>query len=307
MPILVNTLSQNGTQAGTGTLGIQRNINYIRAFQLVEAGTTFDITTDDLNRATIDGLVKDNKYIVLPRHFAVSFDNEDTQYETSNSGNKAVVRDGLFEFMPEFQEGAYFGNSLACLNERKWDVFMVDFDSKGISAIWGEKTVDGKLKGFSTALVFAEKMILNDGSGVTTKNPLKIQLDEAGTQALKGSKAFVTSENSFDFLSLDGINDVVLTATDLTASNFSVSAKLASDNFTNISSVVTVSNWRITDTSSGAAVLSTGITYANDVYTIAGVPAGTYTVEFYDVTNSKEVIISGNRYYNSNTITVTLT
>ena len=222
-------------------------------------------------------------------------------------GSKAVIRDGLYEFMPEYEESAYFGNALNCLNERKWDVFFFDYDGKGNTAIWGEETQDGKFKGFSTNLVFAENPILSDGTGVTTKTPLKIQLDQRGTQALKSRKAYVSSENSFDFLTLDGVNDLVLTATNLEAANFAVNAKIASDNFTNISSITQVDNWRITDTSNGSPVTPSGITYSNNAYNFAGVIAGTYEVELFDNTASQEVVVSGGRYYNSNKITVTLT
>ena len=307
MAILLNKSDCTSAIKGTGTLGCKVDFNYITQFHLVEKGTSFDLTSDTIDQATIDGLIQDNKYVVLPGHDSFENQSGETNYEELASGIKLPIRNGLYEFLPMFSGGAYFANALASLTAKDWDVFILDFDDSGDSRMWGEKTSDGKFKGFETFLVYAENKSFNDGSSVSTKSPLRIQFSTKGTNAMRSRASYLSSNDAVDFSNLDGVNDVVLTATDLVAASFKVSAVLASDNSTVISSNTDATNWKVTDTSDDSNVDPSGVTFVNGVYEIAGVPAGTYIVEFYDKTNSKDVIVSSGRYYDSDAITVTLT
>ena len=307
MAILLNTTDCSSAIKGTGTLGCKVDFNYITQFHLVEKGTSFDLTSDTIDQATIDGLIQDNKYVVLPGHDSFENQSGETNYEELASGIKLPIRNGLYEFLPMYSGGAYFANALASLTSKEWDVFILDFDDSGESRMWGEKTSDGKFKGFETFLVYAENKSFNDGSSVSTKSPLRIQFSTKGTNAMRNRASYLSSTDSVDVSNLDGVNDVVLSATDTTAAGFSVKAVLANDNSTVISSNTAVTNWKLTDTSDSSDVVPSGVTFSNDVYVIAGVPAGTYTVEFYDKTESKDIVVSSGRYYDSNKITVTLT
>lgn len=307
MAITLNTTDCSSAIKGTGTLGCKVDFNYIVQFHLIEKGTSFDINSDTIDEATIDGLIQAESYVVLPGHDSFENATAETNYEELPSGVKLPIRNGLYEFLPMYAGGIYFANSLASLSAKEWDVFILDFDESGNSRIWGEKTSDGKFKGFETSLVYSENKSFNDGTSVSTKTPLRIQLSTKGTNAMRSRASYLGSNESIDFTSLDGVNDVLLTATDTVAADFKVKALLAADGSTVVSANTEVDNWRITDTSSGSTVTPSGITFSNGVYEIAGVTAGTYDVEFYDSSESSQIVKAGTRFYDSNVVNVTLT
>lgn len=304
--ILLNKTDCGSAIKGTGTLGCKVDINYLSQFFLIESGVEFDLTTDTIDQAKIDELVQAEQLIILPEHN--SFDNVsgETVYEELPSGAKLPVRNGLYEFMPMYSKGICLSNALGSLNSKNWDLLMLDFDDAGNSRAWGERTTNGKFKGFNTQLVYAENRQFSDGS-TSTKTPLRIQLSTKGTAAMRSRVAYLSSNDAVDFANLNGINDVILEASSLVASSFAVTANISCDGSTPISSNTTVTNWKITKTSDDSDVVPSGITYSNGAYQIAGVPAGTYTVKFYDKVNSKDVVVSGGKYFASDTITVTLT
>lgn len=305
--ILLNKTDCGTAIKGTGTLGCKVDINYTQQFFLGEkGGVEFDLATDTIDQATIDNLIQSEQLIVLPTHF--SFDNAsgETVYEELPSGVKLPVRNGLYEFVPMYVGSICLANALSSLNSKSWDLFMLDVDDSGNSRLWGEKTSNGKFKGYDTSLVYAENKSLNDGS-TSTKTPLRIQLSTKGTSAMRSRVAYLSSNNSIDFANLNGVNDVILEVLTTLSTNFTVTANISCDGSTAISSNTDVSNWKITNTSDGSDVVPSGITYVNGAYVIAGIPIGTYTVKFYDKTNSKDVIVSSGNYYESDTITVTLT
>lgn len=304
--ILLNKTDCGSAIKGTGTLGCKVDFNYLQQFLLLEDGVEFDTAADTIDQATIDALIQAEQLIVLPEHN--SFDNAsgETVYEELPSGAKLPVRNGLYEFLPMYAKGICLSNALGSLNSKTWTILMLDFDNSGEARLWGEKTTNGKFKGFNAGLVYAENRQFNDGS-TSTKTPLRIQLSTKGTAAMRSRVAYLSSNNAIDFASLNGVNDVILEAISTVAATFAVKASISCDGSTSISSNTAITNWKITDTSDDSDVTPSSITYVNGSYLIAGVPAGTYTVKFYDKTNSKEVVVSSNNYYESDTITVTLT
>lgn len=183
---------------------------------------------------------------------------------------------------------------------------MLDSDNSGEARLWGEETTSGKFKGFDTTLVYAENRSLNDGQ-TSTKAPLRIQLSTKGTQAMRSRVSYMSSNDSIDLSNIDGVNDVTLGAVNTTAAAFAVSALINCDNSTSISSNTATTNWRITDTSDSSVENGYTVAYTNGNYAIGGLTAGTYTVEFYDETNSRDIVVAGGKYYDSDVLTVTLT
>lgn len=302
--ILLNKTDCGSAIKGTGTLGCKVDINYLTQFFLLESGVELDTTADTIDQAKIDELVQSEQLVVLPEHNSFENQSGETVYEELPSGAKLPVRNGLYEFLPMYSKGICLSNALGSLNSKSWSLLMLDFDNAGNSRLWGEKTTNGKFKGFDLGLVYAENRQFSDGS-TSTKTPLRLQLSTKGTAAMRSRVAYLSSDNAVDFASLNGVNDVILEAVNTTAAGFTVSANISCDGSTAISSNTTVGNWKVTDTSDDSNVVPSGITYANGVYSIAGVSAGTYTIEWNDGTNS--VIVSSNKYYESDTITVTLT
>lgn len=306
MSILLNQTDCGSAIKGTGTLGCKVDINYIVQFFLIEKGIEFDISTDTLDSAKINKLVQDGQLVILPEHFSFENQSGETVYEELPSGAKIPVRNGLYEFMINYSSGICLANALSSLNSKNWSLWLVDFDNSGEARMWGEETTDGSFKGFDTNVVYAENKVFNDGS-VSTKTPLKIQLSTKGTQAMRSRVAYLSSANAVDFAALDGVNDVTLVANTTTASSFELNAFINCDGSTSISSVTDETNWRIIDTGTGTPESGYTVNFTNGQYVITGLTAGTYTVEFYDETNGKDIIISGGVFYDSDVLTVTLT
>lgn len=306
MAITLNITDCGTAIKGTGTLGCKVDINYLNQFFLFASGTEFDLATDTLDQAKIDELVQAGDLVVLPEHFSFTNEGGDTVYEELPSGAKIPVRNGLYEFMIMYSSGICLSNALASLNSKSWSVMMSDFDDAGEARLWGEETSNGKFKGFDTNLVYAENRSLNDGS-TSTKAPLRIQLSTKGTQAMRSRVSYLSSTDALDIANLDGVNDVNLSAVTTTATGFAVSAVIGCDGSTNVTSVTDPTNWRITDTSDSSNVSGYTIAVTNGNYVFTGVPAGSYTVEFYDEAGGNDIIAVNGVYYDSDTLSVTLT
>lgn len=291
---------------GTGTLGCKVDINYILQFFLLSKGIEFDTATDTIDQATIDGLIQSGDLVVLPEHFSFENQSGDTVYEELPSGAKIPVRNGLYEFLINYSSGICVSNALASMNSKNWSVMMLDTDNSGETRLWGEETTNGKFKGFDTNIVYAENRQFNDGA-TSTKTPLRIQLSTKGTAAMRSRVSYLSSNESVDLSNIDGVNDVNLTAVTTLAADFKVKATIGCDNSTLVSANTSVTNWRIIDTADDSVQAGYTVTYTEGNYVIGGLAAGTYTVEFYDKTNSKDIVVVGGVYYDSDTITVTLT
>lgn len=306
MAIILNQTDCSTAIKGTGTLGCKVAINLINQFFLLEKGTELDTVTDTLDQAKIDELVQNGQMVILPEHFSFTSEGGDTVYEELPSGGKIPVRNGLYEFLPLYSGSSCLSNALSSLHGKTWTVIAADDDDSGESRWWGEETSDGKFKGFDTNLVYAENMVLNDGS-VSTKTPLRIQLSTKGTQAMRSRKGYLSSNDTVDLSSLDGVNDIALNAVTTTAVGFEVEAVTDCDGSTKITSVTDLANWRIVDTATSLAVTPTSVSVVGGNYVFVDVPAGSYTVTFYDSTANTDIIAVNGVYYDSNTLSVTLT
>lgn len=291
---------------GTGTLGCKVDINYLNQFFLFSKGVEFDLATDTLDQAKIDDLVQSGDLVILPEHFSFENQSGETVYEELPSGAKIPVRNGLIEFMVNYSSGICFSNAIASLNSKSWSLMAADFDDSGESRLWGEETSNGKFKGFDTNLVYAEGRTLNDGA-TSTKAPLRVQLSTKGTQAMRSRMAYMSSNDALDLSNLDGVNDINLNAKTTTATDFRIEALIGCDGSTSITSITQDTNWRIIDTSDSSILTGYTIAVADGGYSITGIPVGTYTVDLYDKTNSKDIVAVNGVYYDSDLITVTLT
>lgn len=301
MALEIGVLNCTTGAKGTGTAGCMVNPNNINNLILVEKGWSLDETTDTLAQADIDELIQSGVMIPLPGHFAREDASEEYVYETSEIGVKIKVRPGNMEMVVTYAKGVCFSKALESLSSKKLDVLLVDYED-GVARLWGAYN-NGKFKGFDLSLNNAETFQLPTGT-TGAKKPLRIQFSPKGTVEFNSMMNFLTSD--VDFGAIDGINDVVLEAENSTAADFQVSVKSACDKTTSFEGFDNANAWRVIDTSDQSTVVPSGVTYADGVYTIAGVPAGSYTVQLYDVTNGSSVATLDAMYFKSNVLAVTL-
>lgn len=305
MSFLLNVLDCNQAVAGTGVKGCSTIIQAFQKVILVKKSWRANLTTDNFDQTDIDEWVQSGNWKVLGKIFNANPTRDDAVLSSSPyTGEDSFVRHNPLKMVLEFdiQSSCYLA-ALQTLSGGKWDVLFVDFDNSGKPRIWGERTEDGLyFKGFDAGLVNGAGFIFNNGAD-SARPRLMVQLTLAGT--IRMDNAMATPNSTVDFINLNGDIDVTIQAETLTASNFQVSVVTACNGTEKIVGLNNVNSWLIKD-STGSVVTPTGITYANGVYTIAGLTAGSYTIQIYNVTNDYEIVVIDGEYFKSGTIAVTL-
>ncbi|MXV39347.1 hypothetical protein GO491_11780 [Flavobacteriaceae bacterium Ap0902] len=264
---------------------------------LFEKGLELDAENDTLDDAKVQELIQNGKIVVLPEHLSLEEGSEEDVYETLPNGTQQFVRYGVKRYTFSYANGICFGNALASLASKKWDIAFVDHENKLII----NHTENG-IKGFGTAFVRKGNMTLNDGS-VSTKDNLVIGFTPAGSQAMNESLAVVYAKDSVDWLGLEGVHDVRLVVENTSASDLRISV-LDGCSETPIEGLDNPDYWRF-ENQDGSTVTPSGVTYQNGAYTISGVTAGTYNANL-GTADSNVIIDAVNDFYKSNVENVTV-
>ncbi len=302
MALVIGELNCTTGAIGTGTAGCVINPNNITNIVLVEKGWNLDESTDTLDQSSVDGYVQDGKMYFLPAHFGREDASEEYVYETSEIGVKLKVRAGNVEMLVTYAKGVCFSKALESLSNKKLDLLLVDYEG-GVSRLWGAYS-NGKFKGFDLALNNAENFQLPTGT-TGAKKPLRLQFSPKGTVEFNQMMNFLVS-SGVDFGSIEGVNDVVIESLTTSASDFKIELRSACDKTTTFEGFDAPASWQVLD-NTGTPVVPSSVTYADGVYTLVGISAGTYTIRLYDGTASSPIVVEDSMYYKSNTISVTLT
>lgn len=302
--IQISNITCESAVKSTGSKGCSNLMEACRRFILVKKGWKAEIATTTLDQATIDEYIQTGQWVILPAHFNFTPTIDDDVLETSNyTGEDTFVRNNPMKSIVEFTDKTYcFNQALWSLGSAKWDVLMIDFDLSGNARLFAD-IKDGFIKGVDGGLIQGINMTANDGS-VKTKVRLRLQLSLAGTIAYNTTVRPVSTDININ--EIDGVNDVVIKAITTTALGFTVEVLDACNQTSLIAGLDDLQYWRVLD-NLGAVVTPTGVTYVNGQYIFTGIPAGDYTVELYDTVNDRETIVVIGEYYDSDTLTVTLT
>lgn len=298
MALEIGVLNCSTAGRGTGVFGCLAALNTIKNFILTRKGWKMNIATDTLDQDKIDELIQNGDWIILPDHQSIEDASEATVYETTDSGYMIYVRDGLAQFLAQYAKGVCFHKAAHSISRGNYDVLFVDLDNEGEGRIWGEETPDGYFKGLDLNLANAENFILPTGS-TSSKTPFRLQLSQKGTKALNTRFNFAKSED-VDLASIDGVRDVVLEPVSSTGTSVSLKVLGACDKTTSIVGL-DASDFRVVN-SAGAVQTPTAVSYANGVYTITGLTAGTYSISLYDSAANSEIIVQDGAYYASNVL-----
>lgn len=292
-----------GGAANTGKLGCKIEFSTPLHFIGLLAGTVIPANTD-FNKAYIQGLIQAGTAIPLIGADAFEPMHAEDAVNTNTAGIERVTLKGLPKYKVTYQEGSAFYKELAKLTTFKNLDFIIG-DSEGN---WKMVLLsNGDFKGFRAGQVNALMTSDRTQGGESENKPLTIQF----LSRLEWDKNYgiVTRANvDFDPEDITGVNGVKLTFNEAPANldtTLKIVAKLASDNNTLVTGLVTANFLVKVD---GATVVATAVE-ASGVYTLtlpALATADVVTVDLYDSVANKDIVLSGDILYRSETITATV-
>lgn len=288
---------------GTGTKGTKRFFKEAREFWLVPAGYIFAGDTD-ITDTYIQGLIADDKIIVLEDVNVVEPENVENTYEDIGRGVTSLDTEGLYGLKIKFRSGMYFYKVLKSLSGTgRFDLLAIDGEGKAMGTFAADGT---SLKGFTLGEHQAELV-----EGLFEKNSsievFKVQLLNTAEVA---NPAIKYADDSFNGLNASPVNEIKLsfTATPSDAdTSISVKAVYRQDGtpFTGIDYtkfVVTV-NGATANPTAGDDSATEGTFVLTGITAIA--TGNVVTVDIYDNSNNRSAVVVGGYIYKSATLSDT--
>ena len=296
-----------GGAANTGQLGCKLGFGFVQHAIGLKKGTIIPKGTD-IDLDYFNGLVQDGTAIPLMYAFNSEPTINDDTLETSPLGVEAVTLKGLHKYTLTFKEGEYFYKEIAKLKGYgNLDFILGDTEGNWLFA----KNSSGDYKGFSAGQVNIKDMPAT--ASETRKRQLSFQLINRQESDLYYD--IVVASVFFPIYDVLGINGTILSFADANGAvppadgqtTLKVKAVLP-DGISGIEGLV-VGNFAYTQ--AGSTVVPSAITDDGDGYytlTVVSISAAqALTLQLYDGSANKNVIISNGILYRSNILTATVT
>lgn len=292
-----------GGAANTGKLGCK--IEFATPLHLIGllAGTIIPAVTD-FNKAYIQTLIKAGTAIPLIGADAFEDMSGEDSINTNSAGIERVTLKGLPKYKLTYQEGNAFYKEISKLTSFKNLDFIVG-DSEGNWKM--VELSNGDFKGFRAGQVNALKTTDRTQGGDPESKSITVQF----LSRLEWDTNFgiVTRANvDFDAEDITGVNGVNLSFSKAPANletTIKVVAKLSADNNTLVTGLL-AANFLV---KRNGATISSTVVEANGVYTLtvtAHATSDVLTVDLYDSVANKDIILSSDVLYRSETITATV-
>jgi hypothetical protein len=302
MAILIDTINCGSGSAGTWFDGCKTTPrDFTKAF-LVSPSLNVDLMIGIFDNAAIALLIKKGQFVPLNDILQVAEAGAKNNFQTLPNKKKIYISQGLYDFTLEFEANTCLVKSLHDLTKKKWGLILLDsegkffFDNKG-----------GKLKGFEIQDFSVDNETVNDGGSKIAMVNANIQLTQDGTKGYNERRSFMLSNDTLDFYSINGVQNVEITTLVKTAAGFKVKVLGGCDNSSPILGLSTA-NFRVKNASTGAVVAVTVVDNGDGTYSISGATAAAVTIELYDsVKNSPVADILSTQFYASNVEAVVLT
>lgn len=290
-----------GAVLGTGTKGCKQFIKKATSIWIVTDGFEFD-GAETFDKTYIQLLQAQGSLIIAKGIKTFTDNSSDDIIETLPDGTKQVATLGLYEFATTFINGMAFHAALHSLNSfGSYNVLFVDRDGN----VLGTKASSGNLKGFSVGMLQAMKLTFptdtegqKEGLGFQLTQRSELDKDYVYIQQLQLGTYYPNKE--------DGINEVVLTFNAVpTAAGTTI--------------VIDAKNKQNGQAWTGGLtgdflVQRDGVTESQTVVEVSGTYTFTvaalviseiWTVQLYDTSNSREVILKDVDLYKSAGVSAT--
>ncbi len=291
-----------GAVLGTGTKGCKIFIKKATSLWITPDGFEFD-GTQTLNKTYVQLLQAQGNLIILKGINAFTDNSSEDIMETLPDGTKQVTTLGLYEFATTYINGLAFHAALHSLNSfGSYNMLFVDRDGN----ILGTKADSGALKGFSVGYLQGMKLSFpTDSEG--QKEGLGFQLTERAELDKDNVYIAQSQLGTYRPEKEDGVNEVVLTYDSVPA-----------DGATTL--VVNAVNKQNGQAWTGGLtgdflVTRDGVTESQTVVEASGTYTFTVsawatnevvTIQLYDSSNSRAVILKDTDLYKSASISTTV-
>lgn len=291
-----------GDLLGTGMEGCTFDWNRVATIELSPRGYAY---TNEQNLANIKEGQQKGELIILQGIKSFALVPVDPNINTADgSGYKTVTGEMPYEYDVMFDNnGVNYWKALRMLNSKdRYNVAFYDIEGNKIFT----QNKAGVVKGFSVKMLFVGQYKGKEGN-----NPaeVKMQIQLADFQEME-RQSWISGDN-LDFSAdsdLEGVNDVVLTASPLAvaATSLVVSALLLDKS--HFVDGLLVSNFKIKK--NGVAVTASAVvadaTLKTYTFTIPAASAGTYTISTWDSALSTYTIMNtaSGLLYKSNVATI---
>lgn len=301
MAVIIDILNCGSGQAGTWFDGCKTTPkDFTKAF-LLSPSAEIDLATDDFDGAAISLLIKKGQLVPFNDTLQISDAGAKNNYQTLPNKKKLFISQGLYEFNIEFEASSCAVKAYHKLTKKKWQLLLLDSEGK---LFFDNKA--GKLKGFEVQEFSIDNETVNDGGSKIAMFTASLQLTPDGTKGYNERRSFVLSDDVLDFYTVNGVQDVILSADTLSIANLLVTVVGGCDNSTPILGLATA-NFRMLD-NTGTPIVITVTEEGNGQYKIEDATVGARTIQLYDsVNNSPVADILITQFYQSNIEAVVLT
>lgn len=295
-----------GSDVNTGKLGCQLGFGYMQHAIALKKGTVIPASTD-LTLAYINGLIQAGTAVPLTNGYSSEPTIADDTMETSPLGIETLTLQGLHKYSLTFKEGEYFNKQISKLESfGNFDFILGDVNGNWLFA----KNSAGDYKGFSAGQVTVKDVPAT--SSEARKKTVSFQL--TNRVEMDTNYEIVLSELAFPISEVTGVNGVNLSFADVNGAvvpsnsdtTLKVKAVFAADNKTGIEGL-TASNFAYSvDSSSETPTL---VDDGNGYYTLTVVAlstSGVLSLQLYDGSENKNVVILSDVLYRSNDLSATV-
>lgn len=295
----------SGEALGTGTKGCPANLKKTYSLWYTKKGFKFD-STRTLNNTYVEELKASGDLIILKGIKTFEDNSSDDTIETLSDQTSSVASLGLYQFNVQFVNGLYYQAALTSLRSfGTRDVIFVDVENN----IFGTKSSDGSLKGFSTNMVNPGRLSFPTDSEGIQKQSLAFQLSER--DEVDKNYTFIDKgslEDGFYPKTIDGVNEVVVAFAAVPAdgdTSISVKATLKQDGSAFTGASYTQFLVTKNGTTSNPTAGNDNATAGTYVLTVASVAEDdVLKTSLYDNTNSRAGIVLDSEVFKSNTDSV---
>ncbi|MBC7652325.1 MAG: hypothetical protein H7101_11305 [Deinococcales bacterium] len=297
-----NVLNCGSGLAGTWFDGCNPTPKDFTKVFLKSPSAKINLTSDVFDADAIALLIKKGQLVPLNDTLQIMDVAAKNNFQTLANKKKIYISQGLYDFTIGFEANPCLVKALHLLTKKKWELILLDsegklfFDNKG-----------GFLNGFEINDFSVENETVNDGGSKFAMVDCSIQLSQNGTKGYNERKSYMVSTDTLDFYSVNGVQNVKISATVLTATGFKVKVVGGCDGTTPILGLA-LTNFRQLNATTGAVVALTAVVDNNDgTYTLTGATAGDKTFQLYDlVVNSAIADIEKTQFFQSNVLAVTV-
>lgn len=270
-----------------------------RSIWAIAPGESF--AADQTYESELTRLITNEKLVVLRGVATCTENGSEDASETLEDDTKFITNKGKYAFAATFTNGMYFNKAVGTIEGFKnWNIILVDDNG-----IWGTKTTNGGLTGFTTGMIQRSKLVIGSNTqgqkeGLMFQFLVREELDDDFAYIPK-----TTAKKQ------KGVTQVTLSLTatpsdaDTTNSVKAVLAQNESVAFTGIDYLLFLRT--IGGVTANPTAGDDSTTEGTFLLTVAAESTGNEgAIRLYDNANNRPVIVGADGdYYKSNTVTYT--